>query len=155
MVKSYQNQLLEPEVATYPLVEDFMNRAFVTVHADHDIFHAMGVLLQNEVSGAPVIDAAGKLVGMLSEKDCLQVLTQEAYHHHPAGGPVSHYMTEKPVFVRSYSGLLNVAELFMNNSYRKVPVLDENEKLVGTVRRRDVLKVIHEHEQKKNQSFNK
>jgi Mg/Co/Ni transporter MgtE len=153
MFANFQPQLVEPELKPYPLVRDFMHRGFVAVHASDDIFKAMALLVQNSISGAPVVDAEGHLVGMLSEKDCLRVITQEAYHHELSGGPVACYMTGQPLFARDYSGLLHVADLFLQHPFRKIPVLDEQERLVGIVRRRDVLRVLLEHEQAKEQNY--
>ena len=53
---------------------DIMTRSVVTLSPDMDIYGAVQLLLKKEISGAPVVSPEGRLVGVLSEKDCLKVL---------------------------------------------------------------------------------
>ena len=71
---------------------DIMTRSVVTLSPDMDVYGALQRLLKKKISGAPVVDLDGHLVGVLSEKDCLKVLTGEALDGLPEG-KVSDYMT--------------------------------------------------------------
>ena len=55
-------------------VSDYMTRDLITLSPDAEINHAMKLLLDRGISGAPVLDANGDLVGVLSKKDCLKAM---------------------------------------------------------------------------------
>ena len=73
---------------------DIMTKKVVTLSPDDDIYTAMRTLLKKKISGAPVVDGDGTVVGVLSEKDCLKVMSAVAFDGVP-GGPVTVYMTSK------------------------------------------------------------
>ena len=55
-------------------VRDYMTRGLITLTPEMDLFEAIGILQTNKISGAPVIDENGHLLGMLSEGDCLRTV---------------------------------------------------------------------------------
>lgn len=124
-------------MSTIPTVRDFMAKSLVTLEPKTDIFTAIDTLLRHRISGAPVVDENKKLIGMLSEKDCLRVFAQGAYHQ-IAGGQVADYMSSQLTTVGPDDDLFSVADIFLKNSFRRLPVLDQGV-LVGQVSRRDVL----------------
>jgi len=73
-------------------IADIMATEVVSFSPDTNIHTAIHVLLEKRISGAPVLDDAGALVGVLSKKDCLKIVYSAAYHH-DRGGPVSDYMS--------------------------------------------------------------
>jgi len=119
------------------VVREFMVTRLITLKPEQDIFAAMRTLIQNRISGAPVVDAQQCLVGMLSEKDCLRVFASGAYYY-DAGGPVSDFMTREVTTIDPDDELFRVADLFMSRTFRRLPVVEDG-KLVGQVSRRDVL----------------
>jgi len=143
MVSSYQGHIQAPQGEVYPRLRSFMTKSFLKIPADMNIYDAIALILKNKVSGAPVVDKAGKLVGILSEKDCLRLATQDAYGSNPTGGAVSAYMTTEVVTVSPDVGLNELAEIFVANPYKKLPVLERG-KLIGVVRRGDALAAIQE-----------
>ena len=150
MVTSYQGKLQEPKRERYPNAKAFMSKSFVTVSPDTDIYQAMKVLLKYRVSGAPVMDSNGEMVGIVTEKDCLYLAAHDTYENDRHGGPVSNFMTTEVLTLTPETGLSEVAQIFMDTPYRKLPVLD-NGKLVGVVRRSDVLEVIQVFHKKRAQ----
>lgn len=120
-----------------PVVREFMATHLVTLRSDMSIFAAIDLLLKHQISGAPVVDAEDKLVGVLSEKDCLRVIASGAFHK-TAGGEVSDYMSHEVLTVGPDDDVFHVADIFLTHSFRRLPVLDKG-KLVGQVSRRDVL----------------
>ena len=62
------------------LIKDYMATNLTTFTPDMAISKAIKYLNTHQISGAPVIDERGSLVGMLSEKDCLQVALQSTYY---------------------------------------------------------------------------
>ncbi|MGD2173388.1 MAG: CBS domain-containing protein, partial [Gammaproteobacteria bacterium] len=63
-----------------PGIGDYVATDPVCFTPDDDIVHAMRVLLEKHFSGAPVVDRDGRLVGVLSKKDCLAIVYHTAYH---------------------------------------------------------------------------
>ena len=76
-----------------PVVKNYMITRLITLTKDMDVYFAIGFLLKNRISGAPVIDNNNSLVGILSEKDCLRIFANGSFYDIP-GGPVSKFMTD-------------------------------------------------------------
>lgn len=123
-------------------VEKYMARQLVTVRTNTNISEAIALLLKHQISGMPVVDDAGRLVGVLSEQDCLKSFVNAQYYEEPTTC-VRDLMSATPETVEPKTDILKVAEFFLNNSYRRLPVL-EGDRLVGQISRRDVLRAIQE-----------
>jgi len=98
------------------------------------------LMIEHRISGAPVVDEHGNLIGLLSEQDCLKVALSAGYHGE-YGGRVSEYMTRDVRTVDADTSILEVAKLFLEEKLRRYPVMEGN-RLVGQVSRRDVLKAL-------------
>ncbi|MEQ8482891.1 MAG: CBS domain-containing protein [Pseudomonadales bacterium] len=119
-------------------VADYMSRKLITFTPETNVVEAMGTLIDNRISGAPVVDAAGQLVGVLSEVDVLEVVIQDSYYDESAG-IVADYM-QKPVdTVDPDMDIYTLAQRFHREHRRRYPVV-RNGKLVGQISRRDVLR---------------
>jgi CBS domain-containing protein len=119
------------------LIKDHMSTRLVTLDPDMDILRAVNTLITNVIAGAPVVDGSRRLVGILTERDCMRVAMQAEYHGMP-GGPVRRYMTKDPQFVSPDESILHVAQLFIDGKYHRYPVV-KNDRLVGMISRRDVM----------------
>ncbi len=142
MVSFTGKKMEEPpkKVKEYRPVTDYMTRNVVTFHPSQSIVEAMDTFLEKGISGAPVVDEHGKLVGIISEVDCLKIMVDEAYYNLPHGKiTVAQYMSHKVATVSINSDILDVATKFLSTNYRRYPVIDENGKLAGQISRRDVL----------------
>ena len=122
------------------LVSDHMTRGIVSIDQDMEIMAATRRLVDNNISGAPVLDGHGRLVGILSERDCMKVALHSGYHDVPYG-LVRDYMTPDPETVAPEQSILTLAEKFIQGRFRRYPVLD-NGRLVGVISRRDVLRAM-------------
>jgi CBS domain-containing protein len=125
------------------LVKDHMATEVVTLHPDMEILRAAHILISSDVSGAPVLDQHGRLIGVLSERDCMRVALHAGYHGEP-GGLVRDYMSTDPVSVTPEDTILDLAERFLKNGYRRYPVVDGG-RLVGIISRRDVMRAMANH----------
>jgi CBS domain-containing protein len=105
-----------------------------------DITDAMHELVRNNTSGAPVVDEEGNLVGILTERDCLDAFVKASYHAEP-GGPVSGFMSRDVRSVDAETSIMDLARLFVEFKYRRYPVLQGNQ-IVGVISRRDVLRLL-------------
>lgn len=124
-------------------VKDHMSQSVVTLDPDMEILRAAHELVSNDISGAPVLDKHGRLIGVLSERDCMQVAMQGHYHGTPAG-QVKDYMSENPQWVGPEQSILTLADLFITGRFHRYPVVD-NGRLVGIISRRDVMKALASH----------
>jgi CBS domain-containing protein len=122
------------------LVKDYMARTLVTFKPETSVLDAVHILVKNRIAGAPVVDDAGNLIGMLSELDCLKVALQAGYHG-DYGGPVRDYMSEGVRTVNAEMSIVDLAQVFINEGFRRFPVTDKN-RLVGQISRRDVLRAL-------------
>lgn len=123
-------------------VRDYMTRNLLTFTPDTDVMSAIGALVKSGHSGAPVCEAGGKLVGMLSEKDCLKVAVVASYEN-VSPGTVSDFMTAGVRSISPDDTLLDVANRFLDSPFKRFPVTEAG-KLVGQISRSDVLKAIHD-----------
>ncbi|MEE8612561.1 MAG: CBS domain-containing protein [Nitrospirales bacterium] len=121
-------------------VGEFMGASLVTFTPDQEIRDAIQVLLENKLSGSPVMDKRGNMVGYLSEKDCLKVALNAAYHDF-WGGKVSDFMVPNVVTVDLDTNMIDLAEKFVKAPYKRYPVVKDN-RLVGQIHRRDVLRAL-------------
>jgi len=121
-------------------VKDIMAKRLVTFQPDMHVRAAIESLLKHKISGAPVVDENGTLIGVLSEIDCMPTIIQDLYYS-DSGGSVGDFMSTELTTVNSEMGLVDLAEIFQKKHFRRLPVVD-NGILVGQVSRRDVLKAI-------------
>ncbi|MBE2248028.1 MAG: CBS domain-containing protein [Myxococcus sp.] len=123
-----------------PIVRDFMDTVVPTVPPEMAILDAVDFLLANHVTGAPVVDPDGTLLGMVTEKDCLRLLSMGVDGDRVAG-TVREYMTTQTDWVSPDMNVYFVAGLFLGANFRRFPVV-ENGKLVGAITRFDILRSI-------------
>jgi CBS domain-containing protein len=116
---------------------DLMSTRIIALEPGMDVLRAMQVLLDAGISGAPVVDAHGNLVGMLTQRDCLDVGLVGVYHREPAGR-VRDYMKAPVQTVEATATLAEILEAFRASRYRRFPVMEGN-RLVGQISRRDTL----------------
>ena len=121
-------------------IKEFMAKQLITFRSDTPIETAMESFLENKISGAPVLDDQGKLVGVLSEKDCMRTLFESSYYNN-LGGFVKEYMSTDLKTINIHDTLSNVADEFIKSRFRRFPVM-EGDKLVGQISRRDILRAI-------------
>jgi len=119
---------------------DIMATSLITLGPDMSIFHAIRVLVGRSISGAPVVDEDGAMIGVLSELDCLRVLSSDEFYagHQEEAGTVKHFMTGAGQTIPADLGIYAIAHHFLTLPVRRLPVI-ENGRLVGQVSRRDVL----------------
>jgi len=117
-----------------------MDRNVPTLRPESDILDAIEFLLRKRVTGAPVVDAAGALVGILTEKDCLRLVAEGVGGNLPRGS-VGEFMTPRPETIPPDMDVYYAAGLFLRREYRRFPVVEDG-RLVGAITRYDILRVI-------------
>lgn len=123
-----------------PTARDVMTTELVVLSPEMSVHEAMKLFLANRISGAPVVGPHGALVGILTERDCLQVIYRASYFKDP-GGTVADHMVRDVVTVDADETVMGVIERFLASPYRRFPVVDGN-RLVGLVSRREILRSV-------------
>lgn len=126
------------------LIKDHMTSKVLSLDPDLEISAATQMLIAHNISGAPVLDQHGRLVGILTERDCLKVAMQAGYHDIPYG-LVRDYMSAEPESVTPEQSILTLAEKFIRGRFHRYPVVD-NGRLVGIISRRDVMRAMGKHQ---------
>lgn len=112
----------------------------VTVRPDQSINEVINIMIEKRISGAPVLDENRKLVGIISERDCLRIIVDQAYHNLPHSEPkVADYMTRDVKTMTPDNNVVEAATEFLNSPIRRMPVV-ENGVLIGQVSRIDILR---------------
>jgi CBS domain-containing protein len=133
---------LEGGKSPYEPVTNYMVKVtdMITLNPDQLIQEVIDIFIEKKISGAPVLDTQRKLVGIISEKDCLRIIVDHAYHNLPMSDrKVSDYMTAKVKSLAPTSDVVEAANEFLNTPIRRLPIVD-NGILLGQVSRRDILK---------------
>jgi len=137
-----------------------MTRPVITVTPETTILEAANTMLQKHVSGLPVVDASGKLVGIVSEGDFIrrsEIGTQRkrgrflkfilgpsaaaADFVHEHGTKVAEIMTPQPVAVTEDTPLEEIVRRMENNNVKRLPVM-RGDKIVGIVSRANLLQTV-------------
>lgn len=127
---------------TQKTVEDYMTKRskLITFKPDDRIYLVIRKLIEKSISGAPVVNNDGELIGIISEKDCLKVLLEMVMHEMP-GGIVERYMSHQVTTLEPHQSIIDAVEMFQKSNFRRFPVV-QGSKLVGLISRRDVLMAI-------------
>lgn len=113
------------------LARDIMTRDVITVMPSMTIKQLANALIKNQVSGAPVIDKRGKIVGIVSEADIVA----------KKGKDVKSIMSKKIVSIDEETSVEKIAHLMMTHHVKRVPVMRDDQ-LVGIVSRADIVSAI-------------
>ncbi len=148
-MKNFQNKLVEKDVKQAvnktPSVEEYMTRDLITFKKDTDINVVIKSLLDNRISGAPVLDDNGQVVGLIDDKDCLNVLFGNVYNRLPTTtDTVSNYKSNVMKSISINENILDVASVCVSSPFKRLVVMDDDNKLVGQISRRDILRAIKE-----------
>jgi CBS domain-containing protein len=116
-----------------------MTSDLVTVRPEVSIEDAVEMLLSQQISGLPVTDEDGHLIGVITEFALLAV----AYDRRVKNHTVSQHMTRDVITVDMDDPISRVADLCIVHRVRRVPVMKDG-RLVGVIARRDVLRALVE-----------
>lgn len=140
-VKSFQGPRADTEKAKPAniLVRDIMTTNIVSFREDESIHDVMKALIKHRISGGPVVNEKGQLIGIISEGDCMKEISDSRYFNMPIlDKSVGHFMTSKVETLPAEMSLFDAASKFHSTGRRRFPVLD-NGNLVGQVSRKDIV----------------
>jgi CBS domain-containing protein len=145
-------------------VSQAMTRQAIAVHEDMDIAEALRILVRNCISGLPVINDEGRVVGLITELD---IITSEftkdrglfedlerSFLKRQAKKKVKvkEVMTSPPVTITPEEDIRVAARLLSEKGIKRLPVVDEKGRLVGIISRADIVRAIGEGWDLKNMS---
>ena len=117
--------------------KDIMTENVLTVHRSAPIYDAIQILVEHEITGLPVVDDTGSMVGIISEKDMLK----ELYDVEDKGGHVEDFMTRIVTTFDHDDSVLEICDCFIRSPFRRVPILEDG-KVVGIISRTDIINYI-------------
>lgn len=122
-------------------MSDYMLYNPAKVLADDDLFQAIDIIIEKKISGVCVVDDNDRLVGILSEMDCLQAILAAAYNKSGNVGKVRDFMTSNVTFCGPHDDVVDVAKDMLQKGHRRRPVVSEG-KLIGQITCRQLLRVV-------------
>lgn len=114
-----------------------MKTDLITVKRHIEIYEAIRIIVENNITGLPVVDDDMTLVGIISEKDVLKLL----YDIEDKPGKVEDFMTKEVVVFSQEDSLIDIMDCLMKNNFRRVMIVAEG-KLAGIVSRKDIIAYI-------------
>jgi CBS domain-containing protein len=127
------------------LIDDFMTKNLATATEDMDLLSLVDLLLRRGISGAPVVDGSGHLIGMVSEHDCLKAILVGTYQGE-VGGSVSDVLTTSVETIRLGTSIVEAANQMVTSGRRRLPVVDHENRLIGQISRSDLLRAVRAYE---------
>ena len=140
-VKSFQGERAQKKRVTPSklTVSDIMTTQLVLFTPEQSIHDVMQAFIKYRISGGPVVDHKGDLIGVISEADCMKEVSESRYFNLPIlDKNVSKFMTAEVDTIDASKTIFEAASKFFKTSRRRFPVLDKD-KLVGQISRKDIV----------------
>jgi len=140
-IKSFQGvrRTVKKEFDAPILVEDYMTKKLVTFRPDQSILEVMELFAKNSISGGPVLDNNGFLVGIISEADCMKQISESRYFNQPIlDKSVERFMSKSIDTIPHDTSIFDAAGIFVKHNRRRLPVM-KNHVLVGQISRKDIV----------------
>ncbi|MFD0048723.1 CBS domain-containing protein [Actinomycetes bacterium NPDC127524] len=146
------------------LVNEIMIKNVFTAHPEQTIKELLTIMIENKIGGVPVIDENGKLLGMISDGDILRHISPRKQTIHDyflhitvipdvtlstavktsLQQPVSRLLNNRKIVTLSQEDDLSKAvSLISKHHFKKIPVVDTENRVVGVVSRGDAIRMIY------------
>ena len=125
-------------------VRDYMRKQPISFSPTTQVTAAVEALLKEKQLGGPVLDSNHRVMGWLSEQDCLASMVESTYYCE-SNATVSDVMSTEVLTIKPDMGIVDLAQLMTKNKPKIYPVLNDEGCLIGTISRRDVLAAIDSH----------
>jgi len=140
-IKSFQGvrKVFKKEFEAPILVADYMTTKLITFSPDESILAVMEKFAKHHISGGPVLDDSGFLVGIISEADCMKQISESRYFNQPIlDRSVEKFMTKTVETIPHDISIFDAAGIFAQHNRRRLPVM-RNGILVGQISRKDIV----------------
>ncbi|WP_338598159.1 CBS domain-containing protein [Sulfolobus tengchongensis] len=117
-------------------VKDVMSQDLIIASPNDDVNNVVRRMLINNIGGVPIIDN-NTIVGIFTEREVLKLITSLTF-----SGIVDSVMSTKLVTINEESNILDAAKLMARNNVRRLPILDNNDRLIGIITAADIVKFL-------------
>ena len=127
--------------------QTIMKRDVITLRPQDTLDTAIARMVERDITGIPVVNEDHTLAGIITEKDILKYMLEQnpirpLTDSNLCEHTVYHAMTANVVSFKEDAPLENIFECLARNEFRRVPVVDNDDKLVGIISRKDLIAVI-------------
>ena len=140
-IKSFQGRRSAPkkEELKPALVSEYMSTKLITFRPNQPISEVMETLINNKISGGPVVGENNELLGIISEGDCIKQISDSRYYNIPLHNEtVDKHMVKNVETIDGNLNIFDAAKQFIHSKRRRFPIV-ENGKLVGQISQKDIL----------------
>lgn len=141
MVKSYQGKFVGQDKSPSQniKVKDFMSVSMTVFKPEQSLSEVIEALINNRISGGPVVNDKHELVGIISEGDCIKQLSDSQYYNMPIETvKVEDCMARNVETIDCEMTIFDAAKMFLNAKRRRFPIV-ENGRLIGLISQKDIL----------------
>lgn len=115
------------------MIERIMTKKVFVAMPDDPLVNVADFMRRNNIGSIAVINAEGKLVGILTERDIVRAVSEGRLD-----AKVKEYMTAEVIGVKKETSEWEAAEVMLERGFRHLPVVDDNNKVIGIVSIRDI-----------------
>ncbi|MBT8306073.1 MAG: CBS domain-containing protein [Maribacter sp.] len=121
-------------------VSDYMTTKLITFRPDQSVEEVIDSLINNRISGGPVVNDKNELVGIISEGDCIKHISESRYYNMPMeDDKIENRMIKNVETIDGNMNIFDAANKFLKDKRRRFPIV-EGGKLVGQISQKDILK---------------
>ncbi|WP_057831710.1 CBS domain-containing protein [Colwellia sp. TT2012] len=125
-------------------VQEYMNHYPVTFTENMSVEEAALRFLKTKQIGGPVIDENYKLLGFISEGDVLAIMLESLYFNEHVA-MIKDIMRKDVLSVKPYASIIELGQSMRENKPKVYPVIDDDDNLLGTISRNEVLQACYQH----------
>ena len=121
-------------------VSDFMTKNLITFRPEQSIEEVIDSLINNKISGGPVVNDKNELIGIISEGDCIKHISESRYYNMPPeDDKIENRMVKNVETIDGDMNIFDAANKFLSDKRRRFPIVKDG-KLVGQISQKDILK---------------
>ena len=121
-------------------VRDCMSQSMILFKKEQSIIEVVDMLIKFRISGGPVVDDQKRVIGVISEGDCVKQISESRYYNMPMEDiSVEKYMSREVETMSPDLNLFDAANTFLKSKRRRFPVVEDG-KIVGIVSQKDILR---------------
>ena len=121
-------------------VSDFMTKNLITFRPEQSVEEVIDSLINNKISGGPVVNDKNELVGIISEGDCIKHISESRYYNMPPeNDKIENRMVKNVETIDGNMNIFDAANKFLKDKRRRFPIVEDG-KLVGQISQKDILK---------------
>jgi CBS domain-containing protein len=141
-IKNFQGQQVgEANIQAEKItVRDCMSKNMILFNKAQSVIEVVEILIKFRISGGPVVDEQKRVIGIISEGDCIKQISESRYYNMPMEDvSVEKYMSKDVNTISPDVNLFDAAHLFLKSKIRRFPVV-ENDRIIGIVSQKDILR---------------